>query len=112
MNKDTYDVGMDNLRDALHDFLKVGSIGAQERAITDELVAIAMACVCSIDRGAYKELREETVFDDGKSKVDAKMSFSVVLKDDVAAATFSGSIKLKNDAAVSVDDHAQMKLPL
>lgn len=112
MNKDTYDVWLDGLREALRNFLRVGSTDVQERVITDELVAIAMACVCSIDRGAYKELREETVFDDGKSKVDAKMSFSVVLKDDVAAATFSGRIKLKNDAAVSVDDPAQMKLPL
>ncbi len=116
--KDTYDLGLESLRAALRDFLKTNADkkDGQQRRITEELVTIATAVICSISRTDYVELREEEMYDDGKgklcSKVNAKLSFSVSFADEVAEATCSGNIKLKNDAAVKVEDTEQMKLNL
>lgn len=111
--KDTYDVGLDDLKAALRKFLrvKIENVDAQERTITDELTAIATAVVCSISRGQYTELRDEEMEDGGAtSKVKAKLSFSAELRDGVVECTCSGNIKLKNDAAVQVEDGRQMTL--
>lgn len=111
--KDTYDVGLDDLKAALRKFLrvKIENVDAQERTITDELTAVATAVVCSISRGQYMELREEEMSESGAtSKVHAKLSFSAELKDDIVECTCSGNIKMKNDAAVKVDDGRQMTL--
>lgn len=114
-NKDTYDVGLDDLKAALRRFLqvKIENVEPQERTITDELTAIATAVVCSMSRTQYMELREEEMSEcGGSSKVKAKLSFSAELKDDVVECVCSGNIKLKNDAAVKVEDGRQLKLSL
>lgn len=113
--KDTYDVGLDNLRGAIRNFLqvKIENVDAHERQITDELAALAVAVVCSISRTQYEELREEVMDEGGgSSKVKAKLSFSAELRDDVVECLCSGNIKLKNEVAVKVEDGRQLKLDL
>lgn len=111
--KDTYDIGLESLRDEVRNFLKCSDRDPQQKRITEEMVTIAVAAICSMDRGLYEEIREEEVYEDGShSKVKAKLSISVQLEDEIATATCSGNIKLKNEANVKIDDGSQLKLDL